>query len=190
MILYATKQTIERYKIVLPQDMHSPFKEIALSTLQKEGGDRLLEWGAKLFYFNRRKCLQVVNFASKLTLFLFDVKVDDLYYVGNAIAHYLLDIYSDNVVMTKLLDRFFEDYPVLTFGRLTDKRAIATLNRTQLTFADDDWFYNFVEKNVLQTRKINKKINFDWFFTEKNDGKTEYFYSGEKFERLLKERYL
>ena len=190
MIIYATKQTIERYKIVLPQDMHSPIKEMALATVQKESGDRLLEWGAKLFYFDRRKCLQVVNFASKLTLFLFDVKVDDLAGVGNAIAHYLLDIYSNNVTMTKLLKRFFDDYPVVAFDRLTDKRAIATLNHTQLTFADDGYrFFEFIENNVLQTRKINKKVNFDWIFTEKIGGKTDYFYSGEKFEQLLKERY-
>lgn len=190
MIIYATKQTIERYKIVLPQDMHSPIKEMALATVQKESGDRLLEWGAKLFYFDRRKCLQVVNFASKLTLFLFDVKVDDLAGVGNAIAQYLLDIYSNNVTMTKLLKRFFDDYPVVAFDRLTDKRAIATLNHTQLTFADDGYrFFEFIENNVLQTRKINKKVNFDWIFTEKIGGKTDYFYSGEKFEQLLKERY-
>lgn len=190
MIIYATKQTIERYKIVLPQDMHSPIKEMALATVQKESGDRLLEWGAKLFYFDRRKCLHVVNFASKLTLFLFDVKVDDLAGVGNAIAQYLLDIYSNNVTMTKLLKRFFDDYPVVAFDRLTDKRAIATLNHTQLTFADDGYrFFEFIENNVLQTRKINKKVNFDWIFTEKIGGKTDYFYSGEKFEQLLKERY-
>ena len=190
MIIYATKQTIERYKMVLPQDMHSPIKEMVLGTVQKESGDRLLEWGAKLFYFDRRKCLQVVNFASKLTLFLFDVKVDDLAGVGNAIAQYLLDIYSNNVAMTNLLKRFYDDYPVVAFDRLTDKRAIATLNHTQLTFADDGYrFFDFIENNVLQTRKINKKVNFDWIFTEKIDGKTDYFYSGEKFEQLLIERY-
>ena len=191
MIIYATKQTIERYKIVLPQDMHSPIREMALITLQKESGDRLLEWGAKLFYFDRRKCLQVVNFASKLTLFLFNVKIDDLSAVGNAIAQYLLDIYSNNAVMTKLLKRFFDDYPVVMFDRLTDRRAIATLNHTQLTFADDGYrFFDFIENNILQTRKINMKVNFDWIFSEKNAGKTDYFYSGERFEQLLKERYL
>ena len=190
MIIYATKQTIERYKIVLPQDMHSSIREMALATVQKESGDRLLEWGAKLFYFDRKKCLQVVNFASKLTLFLFDVKVDDLAGVGNAIAQYLLDIYSNNAMMTKLLKRFFDDYPVVAFDRLTDKSAIATLNHTQLTFADDGYrFFDFIKNNVLQTRKINKKVNFDWIFTEKKDGKTDFFYSGGKFERLLKERY-
>ncbi|MBO4252099.1 MAG: hypothetical protein J5911_05530 [Clostridia bacterium] len=190
MIIYATKQTIEIYKIVLPQDMHSPIREMELATEQKENGDRLLEWGAKLFYFDRRKCLQVVNFASKLTLFLFDVKVDDLAGVGNAIAQYLLDIYSNNATMTKLLKRFFDDYPVVAFDRLTDRRTIATLNHTQLTFADDGYrFFDFIDNNVLQTRKINKKVNFDWIFTEKIDGKTDYFYSGEKFEQLLKERY-
>lgn len=170
--------------------MHSPIREMELATEQKENGDRLLEWGAKLFYFDRRKCLQVVNFASKLTLFLFDVKVDDLAGVGNAIAQYLLDIYSNNATMTKLLKRFFDDYPVVAFDRLTDRRTIATLNHTQLTFADDGYrFFDFIDNNVLQTRKINKKVNFDWIFTEKIDGKTDYFYSGEKFEQLLKERY-
>ena len=190
MVIYATKQTIERYKIVLPQDMHSPFKEIALATMQKESGDRLLEWGAKLFYFDNRKCLQVVNFASKLTLFLFDIKVEDLATVGNTIAQYLLDIYCDNTTMTALLKRFFADHPIVTFDRLTDRSAIATLNHTQLTFADDSYrFYDFIENNVLQTRRINKMVNFDWIFTEKKDGKTDYFCSGEKFRQLLKERY-
>jgi len=191
MIIYATKQTMERYKIVLPQNMHSPMKEMALAIVRKESGDRLLEWGAKLFYFDRRKCLQVVNFASKLTLFLFDVKVKDLADVANDIAHYLLDIYNGNAAMTKLLNRFFEDHPMVAFDRLTDRRAIAALNHTQLTFAEDGYrFYSFIENNVLQTRKINKMVNFHWIFTEKTDGKTDYFCSGERFEQLLKERYV
>lgn len=61
-----------------------------------------MEWGGKLFYFDRRKCLQVVNFASKLTLVLVDIKVDDLPSVGNLIANYLFDVYSESKEMKKI----------------------------------------------------------------------------------------
>ncbi len=30
---------------------------------------------------------------------------------------------------------------------------------------------------------------FDWIFSSKVDGKTDYFVSGKKFAKLLKERY-
>ncbi len=44
-------------------------------------GDQLLEWGLKLFYFDGMKCVQAVNFASKLTLFLFDIKNEEIGYI-------------------------------------------------------------------------------------------------------------
>jgi hypothetical protein len=71
--------------------------------IEKESGDKLLEWGAKLFYFDRRKCIQVVNFASKFTLFLIDIKVIDLENVGDMMAHYLLELYKSDREMTKAL---------------------------------------------------------------------------------------
>ena len=94
MIIYATKQTFERYKLKLPQELSSPLNQIAEAVIENESGDKLLEWGAKLFYFDKRKCIQVVNFASKLTLFLVDVKVADLENVGDMMAHYLLELYK------------------------------------------------------------------------------------------------
>ena len=96
MIFYVTKQTFERYKLKMPEDLSFPMNEIAKATLKKESGNRLLEWGGKLFYFDKRNCIQFVNFASKLTIFVFDIKMDDLPMVGNYIANYLLDIYSND----------------------------------------------------------------------------------------------
>ncbi|QOV18188.1 hypothetical protein INP51_09040 [Blautia liquoris] len=69
MIIYATKQTFERYKLKLPKELTPPINQIAEAVIENESGDKILEWGAKLFYFDKRKCIQVVNFASKLTLF-------------------------------------------------------------------------------------------------------------------------
>ena len=186
MILYVTKQTFERYKLKMPEDMRFPMNEIVKATIAKESGNRLLEWGGKLFYFDRRKCIQFVNFASKLTLFLFDIKSGELPMVGEYIAHYLLDIYSNDKKMIKLLKRWFKEHPACCFSKLTDKSTIATLNRTQLSFADDGYrFYDFIENGILNTREINKKVNTDWIFTQKVNGKTEYFFAADRFKELL-----
>lgn len=190
MIFYVTKQTFERYKLKMPEDMHFPANEIAKSVVLREGGNRLLEWGGKLFYFDRRKCIQFVNFASKLTLFLFDIKVDDLPNIGNYMESYLFDIYSGDKKMIKSLERLFDEHPACCFSKLTDKSAIATLNRTQLSFANDGYrFYSFIENGILKSREINKMINKDWLFTQKINGETEYFYAADKFKELLTEMY-
>lgn len=64
---------------------------------------RPLEWGAKLFYLDRRKCIQICHFASKLTVLLVDIKKADLEIVRELVARYLMHIYSDNKRMTNLL---------------------------------------------------------------------------------------
>lgn len=190
MIIYVTKETAGRYKLKMPEKMSSPLKEATAAIIAQESGDRMLEWGAKLFYFDRRKCLQVVNFASKLTLFLIDVKVGDIVNIGDAMAGYMFDIYENNPEMTRLLKRFFEETPVVVFSALKDKSIIATLNHTQSDFAFDGYrLYEFIENGILQTRKFNKKINTEWLLTKKVDGKKEYFYPAEMFEQLLKARY-
>ena len=190
MIFYVTKQTFERYKLKMPEDLSFPMNEIAKATLKKESGNRLLEWGGKLFYFDKRKCIQFVNFASKLTIFVFDIKMDDLPMVGNYIANYLLDIYSNDKTMIKYLKRLFEEHPTCCFSKLTDKSAISTLNRTQWTFAEDGYrFYDFIENGILNTREINKRVNTDWLFTQKTNGETEYFYAVDKFKEVLIEMY-
>lgn len=190
MIIYATKQTFERYKLKFPSELTSPINIIAENVIKNESGDKLLEWGAKLFYFDKRKCIQVVNFASKFTLFLFDIKVADLKNVGDIMAHYLLEIYKDDKQMTMALKKMFEANPVTCFAKLTDKSAIATLNTTQSNFADDGYrFYEFIRDGVLHTMEINCAVNFKWLFTMKINEKTEYIYAGEKFKEIVLERY-
>lgn len=190
MIIYATKQIFERYKLKLPSELSSPINLIAQSVIEQESGDKLLEWGAKLFYFDKRKCIQVVNFASKLTIFLVDIKVADLENVGDMMAHYLLELYKADKQMVSALKKMFEANPITCFDKLTDKSAIATLNTTQSRFADDGYrFYEFIRDGILHTLEINHAVNFNWLFTMKADKKTDYFYSGEKFKELVLERY-
>lgn len=192
MIIYATKLTFERYSsLKLPKDLTPPLNEIAESIIEKESGDRLLEWGAKLFYFDKKKCIQVVNFASKLTLFLVDVKVADLENTSNMMAHYIFELYKEDKEMIVALNKMFEESPITCFNKLTDKSAIATLNKTQRDFTFDGYrFYDFIREGVLHTLEINKEVNFKWLFTMKEQGKIEYIYAGEKFRELVLNRYV
>lgn len=190
MIIYLTKESRERLNIPTTSEMKTEMKLLAEKVIEKESGDKLLEWGAKLFYFDRRKCLQVVNFASKLTLILIDIKVKDIADIPNIMAMYMLEIYKNDALTTKLLKRFFEENPFVAYSALKDRSIISTLNHTQLTYLHDGYrLYDFIENNIMQSKKLNYKINFDWIFTDKVDGKTDYFVSGEKFAELLKKRY-
>ncbi|MEF9922908.1 MAG: hypothetical protein RR769_08300 [Anaerovoracaceae bacterium] len=190
MIIYATKQTFERYKLKLPSELSPTSNVIAETVIKNESGNKLLEWGAKLFYFDKRKCIQMVNFASKFTLFLVDVKVADLENVGDMIAFYLLELYKDDKQMTAALKKMFEVNPLTCFAKLTDKSAIATLNTTQRGFADDGYrFYEFIRGGILHTMEINYEMNFKWLFTMKTGEKTEYIYAGEKLREIVLERY-
>ena len=50
MIIYATKQTVDRYGIKMPENFQDPImRQIVLDVYNCEKNDRLLEWGAKLF---------------------------------------------------------------------------------------------------------------------------------------------
>jgi hypothetical protein len=143
-----------------------------------------------MFYFDHRKCIQAMNFARKFTIFLIDIKVGDFENIANLIALYLLDIYKNDSIMIKTLEKHFSSNSVCVYSKLTDRSIISSLNRNQSDFALDGYaFYEYFENNVLQTRKINHDINFNWFVSQKINGKTEYILPGERFRKLLLDRY-
>lgn len=190
MIIYATKKTVEKYKLKQPSELPAPINILAENVIKEESGNKLLEWGAKLFFFDRRKCLQLVNFSSKLTLFLVNIKMADLGNIGNMMSYHLLELYKTDKEMTKTLTKMFEAHPIVCFDKLTDKSAIATLNTTQSQFAADGYhFYNFIREGVLHTLEINHKVNFNWIFTMKINGKKEYIYAGEIFRKSVMNQY-
>lgn len=175
----------------MPEDFQDPFtKQIALSVYDREKDDRLIEWGAKLFYFDRRKCIQLCNSASKFTVVLVDVKKADLSYTADIVARYMLDIYSDNEKMTFLLKRLFKEHPFVCFYKITDRKTISSMNQFQSSYLCDGYsLYDFIENGILKTKDLNREINKDYIVTEKRNGRTECFYPAERFEELLTEYY-
>lgn len=191
MILYATKKTMERYRLPYPDELPpGMIYDIVQEIITKEKGDRLLEWGAKLFYFNRKKCIQVSNFASQFTLFLIDVKVKDLSDLGSWIGNYLLALYEKDPPMISALHRMFEASPEFCFDKLTDKHVIATMNHVQTYYAlDGARFCEYLKDGILHTVDFNREVNFVWLFGRKINGKKDYVYAGEVFRELVMARY-
>ena len=78
MILYATKQTIKELEIPMPEELSIFNSMMVNNIINEQTNDNLLEWGLKIFYFDGRKCVQAVNFASKMAIFLFDIKNNEI----------------------------------------------------------------------------------------------------------------
>lgn len=191
MIIYATKKTVDRYGIKMPEEFQNKImRPIVLDVYNKEKGNKMVEWGAKLFYFDRRKCIQFCHFASKLTIVLVDIKKGDLETIGQMIAMYLLDIYSDDKEMTDLLKRWFKDYTIMCFAKITDRSIIAKMNNFQNTYLMDGYtLYHYIEGNTLKTIKLNRDINKYHYVSYTIDGKTKHMNPKERFAELLKDYY-
>ncbi len=191
MIIYGTKKTMERYKLPLPEQFEDPQTQLLVKTiLQRQRGDRLMEWGAKLFYLDGRKCLQVMNFASKLTILLVNFKMKDREYLSQSVSHYIYDLYEDDPETIKLIERYFRENPLCVFDKLTDRSAIASLNHLEIGYLQDGYaLYRYIWDGILHTHEANRDLNHKYPVTIKKDGKTEYIFPAEYFAKLLKERY-
>lgn len=191
MILYVTDQTYKRLGLKSPDEMKSkPMAMLSQAVIDRERDDSFMHWGGMLFFFDKRCCIQVVHFESKLTLFLLDI--DPVAYdgLGQLIAFYLFEQYKGNAEMTRLLKQLFEDSRVVVCEHLKDRSIIDTLNHTQRSFLQDgERLYKYVENGVLNSRKLNTDVNRDRRFARMVDGSKEYYASEVLYQELLKERY-
>lgn len=190
MIIYLTKQTKERYALNYAAEMNSPLHKTAMEVFSKEQGNGLLEWGAKLFYFDRKKCIQVMNFASNFTMILIDVKKAQIQNLGSYMANDIMSIYKDDKPMMNALEKMFSQFPLCIFDKLSDKTVISTLNYTQQVFLEDGYrLYDYIKDGVLNTLDINKELNYSWLLTQKKIKETGEFVSGKLFRKYVIEKY-
>ena len=162
MVIYATKKAFERYNLKMPEEMKNPLVAAASkATIERESGDRLCEWGAKLFYFTGKKCLLLTNFETKLCIVLVDFKVGNLAEIGNWIITYLIELYKNDKEMLDCMEIFFSEHLICCFSRLKDKVAISVLNHAESDYLFyGNRLYDFLEGNVLQTKKAGLQYEF------------------------------
>lgn len=190
MIYYATKETMQRYKLKTPEKLDPSISPLAQTVKQKEAGQRIYEWGCKLFYFDRRKCLQIMHFETKLVIYLVDLKMAEREYAGDAVAHYLMDMYESDRKMCRALRSFFASAPVVIFDQITDRSMITCMNSMLNRWAMDGYrFYDYISGGILHTKKINRDVN-EMPVTVTIDGKKEWIVPYEYFAQVIKERFL
>lgn len=187
MILNCTQKTKERFRIKYQDEFEDELAdEITKKIIEKEKNDDFLNWGLKYFSFDRRKCIQVIHYRTKFNLYLFDLKVSDIENLGNIIANYMLELYSGDELMIKLLYKYFNESPICVFSKLTNKSMIASLNSNETYFMAEGYrFYDYIENNILKTIEINKDANWNNFVTINK----EYILPGKEFKKELIERY-
>ena len=189
MIIYCTKATIEEYDIPMPHQLAKSIVSLAQGVLDRETGDALWEWGAKYLKVGVQDCLQVMNFASKFTLFLLDIHENGLENVGNMIIQYCMLLYQNDPQMTAALKRMFSSHRGVVLNALKNKSIIASLNHTQIAFAwDGERFWDYVKNNILSTIQLNHDVNFEHLVTYRAIGK-DYYCPGEFFRELVLARY-
>ncbi|MBQ4088988.1 MAG: hypothetical protein IJC56_03800 [Clostridia bacterium] len=191
MIIYVTKKTAERFGIDMSMDgVPEPNASIIKALLERDTGSLLREWGANLFYFNGKKCLQVVNFASKFTLFIFDIKKSELQYIGSAIMGYLFTLFEGDDEMIECLERMQRHDMIAIFEPLKNKSMIATLNHNMQDFAwDGERFWDYIEDGTLNSVEINWRYNFDYIVRYKALGYNDFYIPAELFRKCVVETY-
>ena len=190
MVLYITQRTADKYLLKMPHELSNPMKPVVYEVMRRERGKSIFEWGAKLFYFEGKKCLQVMNFETKLTFFLFNVTMTVMEELAKWLVDYMFLLYSDNDKMTKCIKKYVDDSKFIYFDLLEDKNIITTINHTHRIFVEEERrLYDFMDNGVPNVAEINRKINFEWFFPKKEGDQICYFYSGKMFEEVLAKKY-
>lgn len=186
MIIYATKKTIEDYRVKMPDELVYPVNVIAKSVIEREAGDALLEWGCKSFEFDGVKCIQFANFATKFTVFLIDWEEDDLHNAPRMLINYILKLYEDDEEMIRCVRCMLQETSGVCFSSLKDRSTISVMNRTQREIAWNGYrFYDYISDGIMHTFDINRDVNYKEIVTLTNDE----LYTGKEFRRQMTERY-
>ena len=189
MILNCTKKTKDRFHIKYANEFENQYDKMKTeSVIEKEKEDELLNWGLKYFSFNKRKCIQLVNFKTKFNLYFFDININDLDFLGSMIACYLLELYKEDKTVIELLKKLFEESPICVFSKLENKSIISTLNSNEEYFSLNGYrFYDYIDEDGLKAFKINKDAN--WHYLVSIDKGKRYIYPAEEFKKALIERF-
>ena len=130
-----------------------------------------------------------MHFETKLVVFLINLKMDELKFSGDAVAHYLLDMYSSDEGMQEALMRYFAAAPFVCFDKITDRSIISSMNNVQTRWAWDGYhFYDYIKDGILHTKQINRDVN-KMPVTRKVDGKEEWFIPYDLFAKTIKKHF-
>ena len=185
MIIYATAKTRERFGLGdIFEDPNADEQLLAAATADRE--NELQQWGAKLFYFERRKCLLLCNVATKFSVALADLRKSEIDDIGDQLATITMNLYRNDPEMLQALTRMFGESPRPTFAKLTEKRTISQLNQIEGGYLSSGrMFWKHIDdEGVLHLVDVAHQLNFELFVSDKKRyecGGYGLYRAGERF---------
>lgn len=114
----------------------------------------------------------------------------DVEYMGESLAHYLMDMYASDKELCRVLEAFFASSPVVIFDRIKDRSMISSMNSALLQWADDGYrFYEHIRGGILHTKEINRDVN-EMPAMVIIDGKKKCIIPYEYFAETIKKRFV
>ena len=184
MDISVTKRTAERYNL----DSRIKLDTKITASVGNSNTNDIFSWGAKVFYIQGKKSLQIMNMASKLTFVIIDIANKDLEEINELIYAYMIELMWDDASIRDFIQQYINDdsEKKLNFYYLKERSTISSLNYTQRTLLDDpEFIYSFVQDGILNVSEMNYYLNREYLVTIPIDGKKEYYYASEYFKDLL-----
>jgi len=188
-IIHITQGLADRFNLKMADELPKEEKAPALDYLKNRKWDSLISWGAKGFHFRNISCVQMLNFASKLSFFAFNVETGTPEMLGHIMWQYLDEIYSDDEEMKKALEKYFKQNAYTVYTPLTDKAATASLNKNEQIFTNEEKMSQFIENGTLLSRKLNWEYNKGYLVARIVSGKTEFIVPADRFKDLIINRF-
>ena len=177
---YYTKLTATRYGLELDDTPQTSNQE----------NMNLFSWGVKIVYIQGKKSLQVLHYASKFTVLMFNISKRDMASFDGLFKSYLDMIFLEDPLMRNALKNYFEEADMGYDYPLKDKSIIARLNKNQTNYFDDmDWIFNFVQDDMLYFDDLCLNLNQHNLTRETIDGNVVYTAPLEDFRALILDRY-
>lgn len=101
--------------------------------------------------------MQIMNFASKLCVFLVDIKVKE---IMPMLFQYIIILFEEDKDFSGILERFLTETRVAVYDALVDKSIITSMNQIEGNYLEyGDRLYYYLRDGVLHTRELCKEYN-------------------------------
>ena len=189
MIFHITQGLAEKFNITIADKLPEDEKVAALHLIKTKKWDHLTAWGIKGFNFRDYDCIQILNFASKLSFFAFNVPNGSQELLGKIMWEYLAMLYDGDGEMMEALEKFFNKNRYTVYTNLTEKTSLASLVNNEKIFTNEAKMGMYIKDGVLHTKKLNMEYNRGYMVARVVRGKTEFIVPADRFRELVMERY-
>ncbi|OUQ86308.1 hypothetical protein B5G50_22305 [Brevibacillus brevis] len=138
--------------------------KVTVSDKERIVAEPLYRWHAHLFFYQRRKCVLVMNNVTRYNFVMYGLKKGDFnrfdQLVKEKIAENLL---ADGIAQTRI-EKYLQNIGEATYTETSDRSILSLLN-DMIWIAQDDMDRNMRESNELGIDQVNRFLN-DYIMTK------------------------